>query len=144
MGAIRKILSGGLLSIYLLSIVGAACAVLSCTCAHFGSAYAQSSCYCSCCCSDSADGEETIESEGGAACCNHDHSTDKTLYTTNLGERQPLQKVIITLPVAMVEVVAQPTLSASADSAGTFAPPVDIASEEVVTLGSLRAPPALA
>lgn len=85
-----------------------------------------------------------IESEGGATCCNHDHSADKTLYTTNLGERQPLQKVVITLPDAMVEVASQPTLSAIADSDESFAPPLDIASEEVVALGSLRAPPALA
>lgn len=143
MGTIRKILSGGLLSIYLLSIVGAACAVLSCKCVHFDSSYSQHSCCCSCCCSDSSCGDVAIESEGGIACCNHDHSNDSTLYISNLGERQSLQKVVITLPDAMVEVESQPTLLAVANCAESFAPPLDIASEEVVALGSLRAPPAL-
>ena len=142
MGTIRKILSGGLLSIYLLSIVGAACAVLSCKCVHFDSSYTSHSC-CSCCCGDCSDGKMTLQTEGGVACCKHDHSNDSALYITNLGERQSLQKVVITLPDAMVEVESQPTLLAVANCSESFAPPLDIASEEVVALGSLRAPPAL-
>lgn len=142
----RKIVAAGVLSIYLISVVGAACAVLGCKCSIFDSSHTAHSCCCSHCSAEAENlsGVATFTDAPADNCCNHNHSTDTQLYTLDYTERQSHLRIVVVLPDAMLAVEPQEEFISQSTRHLLFQPPHDGLPAVAGSVMALRAPPVIA
>ncbi len=144
---VRKITALSLLSIYLLSIVGAVCVVLNCDCVHTHR-HGEHSHYCTggCChvgpCSHTAKYDEASLPEISGVCCDHDHSTSTALYTADSERDHSFRAVTHTADAVAWD--AAPAVPSVCESAETYLSPAPDVRSAASPSRALRAPPVCA
>ena len=143
---LRAIKALTLLTVYLLSTVGAACLAIGCHCPHSFYHHHTQHCIETCCHEHHDDGEAlfgVLRLQSAGECCDHNHSTDTELYTADSDESANIrpataQTDAVTHPC---DISAAPLTALEKSSAERRCPP---AQKCRAVLRPLRAPPVCA